>query len=587
MAATKLKAVDAVVVGTGLAGSIMCKSLAESGLKVVGFERGRLLDTQHDFAMPYVHDELKYDRHSDILQNLSRETITFRNRMSELALPMRELGSFKPGECVGGAAVHWGCHAKRFLPWDFEAKSQTLARYGAAQIAADCTTQDWGISYDDLEPYYDQFEHLYGVGGKAGNLNGVIEAGGNPFEGARSREFPNPASKTTQIGQLFSDAVRQFGYSPHSNPTAAMTQAYTNPYKLMLGECVGGGFCGGHVCAQGAKANPLNTVVPALGRHDNFELRTLANVIKINLDSTGKRAVGVTYIDARGREFEQPADLVVLSAYTFNNVRLLMLSGIGKPYDPVSGTGTLGRNYSYQTHGKVQMFFDDRTFNPFMGGGGRGTAIDDFNGDNFDHAGLEFIGGSYIAAQASGAAPIKSKQVPPGTPGWGAEWKKAAAHYYNRSFGLNLHGGCQSYRDCYLDLDPTYRDANGLPLLRMTFDWHDNEKKMISHIVEKSAEIAKAIGPAKTGSHKLSAKYSIVPYQSTHNIGGAVMGDDPATSVVNKYLQSWDVNNVFVVGGSAFPQNSANPPTATIGALACWAADAIKENYLKKPGLLV
>ena len=85
----------------------------------------------------------------------------------------------------------------------------------------------------------------------------------------------------------------------------------------------------------------------------------------------------------------------------------------------------------------------------------------------------------------------------------------------------------------------------------------------------------------------IKGKYSIVPYQSTHNIGGAVMGTDPSLSVVNKYLQSWDVNNVFVVGGSAFPQNSANPPTATIGALACWAADAIKENYLKKPGLLV
>ena len=121
----------------------------------------------------------------------------------------------------------------------------------------------------------------------------------------------------------------------------------------------------------------------------------------------------------------------------------------------------------------------------------------------------------------------------------------------------------------------------------MTFDWHENEQKMIRYVMEKTAEIAKAIGPAKIGNHGLAAKYTIVPYQSTHNIGGAVMGADPSTSVVNKYLQSWDVNNVFVVGGSAFPQNSANPPTATIGALACWAADAIRENYLKKPGLLV
>ena len=78
-----------------------------------------------------------------------------------------------------------------------------------------------------------------------------------------------------------------------------------------------------------------------------------------------------------------------------------------------------------------------------------------------------------------------------------------------------------------------------------------------------------------------------MPYQSTHNIGGAVMGADPATSAVNKYLQSWDVTNVFVIGGSAFPQNSAYPPTATIGTLACWAADTIKDTYLKRPGPMV
>src|SRR6266850_8293303 len=107
MALTKLKPVDVVVVGAGLAGTIMCKELAETGLQVVALERGRMIDPNHDFAMPYVHDELKYDKHNDLLQNLARETITFRNAMNETALPMREIGSFKPGECVGGAGVHW------------------------------------------------------------------------------------------------------------------------------------------------------------------------------------------------------------------------------------------------------------------------------------------------------------------------------------------------------------------------------------------------------------------------------------------------------------------------------------------------
>jgi gluconate 2-dehydrogenase alpha chain len=141
-----------------------------------------------------------------------------------------------------------------------------------------------------------------------------------------------------------------------------------------------------------------------------------------------------------------------------------------------------------------------------------------------------------------------------------------------------------SYRQHYLDLDPTYKDSNGLPLLRMTFDWHQNEQKMLKWMYEKVIEIAKACKPTHYHAHAGPKKYSIIPYQSTHNIGGAVMGTDPSTSVVNRYCQSWDVPNVFVVGGSAFPQNPAQGPTETIGMLACWAADGIKENYIPKPG---
>jgi len=587
MTATKLKPVDVVVVGTGVAGSIMCKELADTGLKVVGLERGRMLDPQHDFVMPYVHDELKFHRHSDIFQNLSRETITFRNTMNQTALPMREMGSFKPGECVGGTAVHWGAHSRRFLPWDFETRSRTIERYGKNQFPEDCTSQDWGITYDELEPYYDQFEHLYGVGGKAGNLNGEIQPGGNPYEGPRSREFPNPPAPMNYACSLFAKAAESLGYKPHPNPTAAQTQAYMNPYRLMLGQCVRGGFCSSHACAMGAKASPLTTVLPALLKQQNFELRPLCNVTKVNLDSAKKRAVSVTYLDARGREIEQPADLVILATYTFNNVRLLLLSGVGKPYDPLANEGVVGRNYSYQSAGKVSLFFEDKVFNMFMGGGVRGTSIDDFNGDNFDHSGLGFFGGAYVSVSNSGATPIRSVSVPAGVPRWGAAWKKAAAQYYNRTFTISLHGACQSYRTAYLDLDPTYRDANGLPLLRMTFNWADNEKKMSAWITNKAAEIAKVIGPSKMNVNPTSGNYSIVPYQSTHNVGGAIMGADSGTSVVNKYLQTWDVPNLFVVGGSAFPQNSANSPTGTIGTLACWSADSIKDYYLKRPGPMV
>ena len=110
---------------------------------------------------------------------------------------------------------------------------------------------------------------------------------------------------------------------------------------------------------------------------------------------------------------------------------------------------------------------------------------------------------------------------------------------------------------------------------------------MMEYMNARCTEIARALGGSRLGGKSKGTKFSIVGYQSTHNVGGAVMGDDPSTSVVNKYLQSWDVSNLFVVGGSAFPQQPANGPTETIGMLACWAADAIKENYVKRPGRLV
>jgi len=291
-------------------------------------ERGRQFDINTDFQKPNVYDELKFDRHSDIFQNLARDTITFRNNDAQVALPMREMGAFKPGEMVGGTSAHWGGNARRFLPHDFEMRSRIEERYGASFIPEGCNLQDWGVTWDEIEPYYDQLEEIFGVGGKAGNLDGEIQPGGNPHEGPRSREYPNPPTRRTHEGELFAEAVSSLGYVPFQGPTAAMTADYRNLYRVQMLECSRGGFCSSHVCAQGAKANPLVAVLPALTRQPTFELRPLCNVVRVNTDSTGKKAAGVTYIDARGNEVEQPASIVVLGAYCFSNVRLLLLSGI-------------------------------------------------------------------------------------------------------------------------------------------------------------------------------------------------------------------------------------------------------------------
>jgi gluconate 2-dehydrogenase alpha chain len=337
-----------------------------------------------------------------------------------------------------------------------------------------------------------------------------------------------------------------------------------------------------------AKASAQSTLMPKLLKSPHYELRTDAKVLKINLDSAKKRAVSVTYLDAQGREQVQPAEMIFLTAYALNNVRLMLLSGIGMPYDPVSNTGVVGKNYAYNCLVHGGMFFDSgKVFNLFMGAGALGMSIDDFNGDNFDHAGYGFIGGASIYHNTNGARPIEFHPTPNGTPRWGAAWKNAVARYYNRSFSVTSQGSVQAYRGNYLDLDPTYRDIYGQPLLRMTFDWGEHELKQIPFVQGIIRKIAAAAGANSTAIDTPGPHWDVVPYQSNHNTGGSIMGSDPSQSAVNKYGQTWDVSNVFVCGANLFPQNAGYNPTGTVGALAYHTASAVLKRYIKNPGPLV
>ena len=584
--AVKLPAVDVVLVGFGWTGAIQGLELANAGLNVLALERGVWRDTPTDFAPTFAQDELRYYWRHELFQPAAHETLTVRNNPRQSALPMRRLGSFLPGIDVGGAGVHWNGQTWRFLASDFVARSHNLARYGSKAVPPDMTIQDWGVSYEELEPYYDAFEYLCGVSGKAGNLRGEIQEGGNPFEAPRQREYPNPPMDMTYPPTLFAEAARSLGHKPFPQPAANMSRAYTNPLGVQLAPCTYCGFCEKFGCGNYSKSSVQTTILPVLMRNPNFTLRTQAEVTKINLDSSGKRAVSVSYVDAAGKEYEQPAELVILTAYALHNVRLLLLSGIGKPYDPATGQGVTGKTYAYQITSSVNVFYDDKILNPFIGAGAHGMLIDEYNGDNFDHSGLGFIGGGFMGVVQTGARPIEHHPTPDGVPKWGKVWKQSVAQNYLRSLSIATHGAVMSHRENYLDLDPTYRDVYGRPLMRMTFDFTDNEHRMSDFLTDRAAEIARAMTPREIKINRRKGSWDVVPYQTTHNTGGAIMGTDPATSVVNRYLQAWDVPNLFVMGACAFPQNPGYNPTGTVAALTYWSAAAIKSRYLRSPGPL-
>lgn len=586
--ARTLPPVDIVIVGMGWTGGIAARELGPTGLKIAVLERGGPRSTAEDFSVPSIRDELRFSSRHDLMMDTAKETFTVRNNLAEEALPMRRLGSFLPGEGVGGAGVHWNGHTWRWTDNDLKIRSRTVEAHGAAFIPGDMPLRDWGVSYAELEPYYDRFEYIAGVSGKAGNLKGRIQPGGNPFEDPRARDYPLPPLADTYANTLFAAASARLGYHPFPRPTANASQPYTNPDGMQLGQCQYCGFCERFGCESNAKGSPHITVIPVALKHENVELRTWSWVQKVLLDASGRKATGVAYVNVlTGEELEQPADLVILCAYGLSNVHLMLLSGIGKPYDPATGEGVIGSHYSYQTGAGVQMFFDDKNFNPFISSGGTGVVIDDFHANSgFDRGPLGFVGGFTIGVGGSGR-PIGYRPTPSGTPLWGSDWKRATAKGYQSALSVSASGTVMPNRGNYLDLDPTYRNRFGQPLLRMTFDFKPNEARLNHEAARLCAAVGKAMNPTAIEQPTARSSWSVTSYQSTHNTGGAIMGADPSTSAVNSWMQSWDVTNVFVMGASAFPHNSAYNPTGPVAALALRSVEAIRERYLKHPGLLV
>ena len=326
-------------------------------------------------------------------------------------------------------------------------------------------------------------------------------------------------------------------------------------------------------------------------RNPNFELRTHSWVTKVLKDSDGKRVTGVTYTNLlNGEEFEQPAGMVLLCAYAINNVHLMLLSGIGDALRP-GGADRRGRQ---------ELLLPDRRRREAVLRGPALQPVHQRGRIERDHRRLQRQLGlrprparicRRLLRSAGGfntALPIGYRPVPRGTPQWGKAWKAATAKWYQAAMTINGSGSVMSNRSNYYDLDPTYRNAFGQPLMRLTFDYKENEHKLGRHLADSINRIARSMNPTRLDEATArTGPWSVVPYQSTHNTGGTIMGTNPRNSVVNKYLQSWDCHNLFTVGANVFAHNASYNPTGPVGALAYWAADAIKNRYVKNPGPLV
>ena len=566
---------DVVIIGVGAAGGVLAAELGKAGMKVIGLERGPRLTTQ-DFNP---HDELRYFTRQDLRPNIKRQPVTWRPNANARANPIPVQNY---GNQAGGGTVHYGAVSWRFHEDDFRARSQTIERYGASAIPEDSSLVDWPLSYADLEPYYDRIEYELGVSGKAGNLQGRKIDGGNVFEAPRRREFPLPPLVVDQAGAVFDAAAKKLSYHPFSTPRAILSKAY----KGRPG-CTYCGFCQAFGCHVGAKSSILVTVLPQADATGNFKLITGAMCYRVNSDNSG-RVTGVAYWGPDGSDNTIEAELVILTPFIYDNTRLLLLSKTDKfPNGLANSSGQVGKHLTAHMMPNVYVAFDDRHINNYMGPSAQKHTIDDFNADNFNHADVGFIRGSQISVGTGnlegGPISLTTTAPPSGVPRWGAAYRDFLAKYYARHAAMVAQTENLPYADQTIDLDPNVRDAWGLPAPRLTYDWRrPNELARVEFMMKKMEEIGRAMGATHVWRAPLGPGAP-----GAHHEGGTRMGNDPKTSVVNRYGQSWDIPNLFVIGSSTFPSMSGFNPTLTIQALAYMSADAIVNRYKKNPGPLL
>jgi gluconate 2-dehydrogenase alpha chain len=566
---TNLKPTDVVIVGMGAAGGVAALPLAQAGLEVIGLEAGTWL-LPKDFAP----DELRnnYRAWPQSVQKANREVPTHRPNAEA---PYSARAAFHPMmNAVGGTTLHYWAQSWRLSPWDFKVVSETTRRYGASRIPKGSTVEDWPFGVEELERYYDIVEHELGVSGKAGNISGKIDPRGNIFEAPRRREYPMPPLRWTDWHELMASAARGLGFHPFPGPAAVNTRTYEGRPG-----CAYHGFCARGGCHVNAKGSTAVTTIPKAQKTGRLSVVTEAHVTEVTVDSNA-RVTGVTY--QKGTEvFFQPAKVVLIAMYTYENVRTLLLSkSKAYPQGLSNNHGQVGRHYmTHATGGSVTALFP-MNLNNWYGLPAQGVAVDDFADDNFDHTALDFIGGGnlfvYSDRRPIGAANMTTFGR---VPSWGSAWKAFIKENADRWHGAYIQKTTLPYEDNYLDLDPTVKDPLGLPVCRITADFKDNEIKAAAFVGDKMEQWYRAAGATAIFRAPLG---TMGP--STHAYGGTRMGDNPETNVVNQWGFSHEAPNLGVLGASIMGTSGAHNPTLTAQALAWRTAEYLVKNWKSVAG---
>ena len=530
--------VDFVVVGSGAAGAVIARELAQAGFSVVVLEQGPRLN-----AADFEHDEFKYFYLSGITNDPAVSPQTFRDDPGQTAVRPQWGNSLIYARMVGGSSNHFTANYWRFHESDFKERS-LLGPIAGTGFA------DWPITYQELEPYYTKVEWDIGVSGLAGS---------SPFDPPRSKPYPMPPLPVKSSGALLERGARNLGLHPFPAPMAIVSQAYRGRPG-----CAHCGFCIGFGCEVMAKSSTLYTMIPEAEATGRCEIRPASYAFRVAMNSSG-RTTGVLYLDDHKREQLQKAKAVVLSANGAETARLLLNSADSRfPQGLANSSGLVGKYLMFNQGAGVHAQFAHE-LNEYKSVQVTRIVHDFYESDPR----RGFYGGGGIDARMGPQPAIWALAAGGELPGWGADLK-ARLEAFPRSMMSTAHCTSLPVAANSVSIDPTLKDAWGIPAIRVTYKDHPDDLASAHFLQERAFEIMQA-----AGAEKAWRAPPRLARGGVHLLGTCRMGNDPAASVVDKYHRTHDVPNLFLCDGSSFVTSGRGQPTMTIQALSFRAADHI------------
>jgi len=534
---------DVCVIGTGAGGGVMIQELTRAGFSVVALERGPQLETSQFMS----DDELSFVIRDEVFSPGQLETW----RLDEST--KAEQGHYNMiAHCVGGTITHWAAWSWRFRPDEFKVLS-TEGPLAGASLA------DWPVDYDEMEPWYERAEWELGVSGRGG---------ANPFEGPRKKGYPNPAHPPRATTAYVEQIAEQLGHTSFPVPMGINSRPYDG-----RPQCMYGGACQQYGCPIHAKGTTFSIHIPRALATGRLDLRPEARATEIVLGEDG-RAQGVRYFDATGSEQEVRARRVVVSAGTLGTPHLLLMSKSGAfPQGLANSSGQVGRNLMFHHFAAAHFTVENET-RAFTGVEAQ-VAIDDLHPSDPKRG---FIRGGVIAD----GNPLMKQPIAWALQGlggqgrgWGVDFKRRLRDF-PRVVPLVAILEDMPMEANRVDLDPDLVDDQGLPAPRITHRQHPNDFAMNRFFTARMLEMADAAGALEKWEpvtpFALVDEKAAMP-GSVHLHGTARMGNDPASSVVDRWCRSHDVPNLWVVDCGVFPTSGGYNPTLTLLAMAYRAAD--------------